>query len=141
MSKGDNNMDYTILTKIGIMRDDEVINNATISGQEIVLIFKITYLSDIPFELEVGLIDDYSQRCFEMKNESEFLADNVFKIYLSNSNNKYIECKYELRIDKLKYSHHDLIFFIKNLTKIQNNSLRAYNFLRFGIKTDSNTKK
>ena len=139
LSDGDNNMNYSILTKMEMIHNNEVTNNATISGQEIVLIFKVTYLSDIPFELEIGLLDNYSQRSFEIKNNSEFLTDNIFKMYLSNSNGKYTECEYELRIDKLKYSYHDLIFFVKNPTKIQRNSLRAYNFLRFGVKTDSNT--
>jgi len=132
-------MNYSMLTKMEIIYNGEVANNATISCPEIVLTFKVTYLSDIPFELEVGLLDNYSQRSFEIKNDSEFLTDNIFKMYLLNSNGKYTECEYELRIDKLKYSYHDLIFFIKNPTKIQRNSLRAYNFLRFGIKTDSNT--
>ena len=139
LSDGDKNMNYSISTKMEIMHNNETTKNATISGEEIVLIFKVTYLSDIPFELEIGLLDNYSQRSFEIKNNSEFLTDNIFKMYLSNSNGKYTECEYELRIDKLKYSYHDLIFFVKNPTKIQRNSLRAYNFLRFGVKTDSNT--
>ncbi len=139
LSDGGSNMNYSILTKMEILYNEEVANNATIFGQEIGLILKLTYLSDIPFELEIGLLDNYSQRSFEIKNNDKFLTDNIFKMYLSNSNGKYVECKYELRIDNLKYNYHDLIFFIKNPTKIQRNSLRAYNFLRFEIKTDSNT--
>ena len=40
LSDGDNNMNYSILTKMEMIHNNEVTNNATISGQEIVLIFK-----------------------------------------------------------------------------------------------------
>lgn len=94
---------------------------------------RIIFNSNIAFGLEMGLIDNFSQREYEIKNGDEYSRDEIFEISLPCTNNEFKESVIKIRVDKIESSSHDLIFFIKNREKIVGNSIRGYDFIRLQV--------
>ncbi len=128
-------MSYNILSQMEILYENEPIKTIDIDTDELELELKITYQSDIAFELEIGMINNYSQSAFFMENNSSWIEDDVFKLQLPSTDRNYYEANYKLKISNLNFRHHELIWWVKNVTKMEHHSLRAYNFLRLGINT------
>ncbi|WP_303821173.1 hypothetical protein [Ruminococcus flavefaciens] len=131
-------MKYNILTQMELLNNGESIKTLKTETDEVILDLKITYRSDISFELEIGMIDNYSQRSFYIEKNSAWVEDKTFILDMPSSNGEYVETHYQLKVNNLNYQHHDLIWYIKNNTKIKHNSMRAFNFLRLGVNTTSN---
>jgi len=135
---GTETMDYNILTQMELLNNGESVKTINIVKNETEVDLKINYRSDISFELEIGMIDNYSQRDFYMKKDDKWLNDKTFVLDLPNSNGEFVEAHYKIKVDNLNYQHHDIIWYIKNNTKIQHDSMRVFSFLRLGINTASN---
>ena len=131
----DYEVSYNVLTQMEILYNNELVKIVDINSDEVELELKISYKSDIPLELEIGMMDNYTQRSFLMKNEGVWSEDDVFRLQLPTSDGSFCDAVYTIKIDKFKYKHHELIWWIKNVTKIEHHSLRAYDFLRLGINT------
>ncbi len=132
------NLNYNILTQMELLNNGDSIKTINAEKDYVILDLRISYRSDIPFELEIGMIDNYSQRNFYIKKNSVWVADKTFILDMPSSNGEYVETYYKLKVNKLNYQHHDLIWYIRNNTKIKHNSMRAFNFLRLGVNTTSN---
>lgn len=129
------NTNYSISSKIEILHNHQPLKTLDIQSDEVEFELKITYLSDIAFTLEIGLTDNYCQRNFFIKNDNIWVENKIFKLEIPNSNGKFTESYYKIKVDALNLKHHELIWFIKNNTKIEQNSIRAFDFLRVGVNT------
>lgn len=114
---GTETMDYNILTQMELLNNGESVKTINIVKNETEVDLKINYRSDISFELEIGMIDNYSQRDFYMKKDDKWLNDKTFVLDLPNSNGEFVEAHYKIKVDNLNYQHHDIIWYIKTIQR------------------------
>lgn len=122
---------YEIVTNFNLLKDGEVISEINTQENFVEFTLQIVFLSSVPFTLEIGLMDHFHGRFFEIKEDTGFRKDDIFELHFPKTGEtEFQESNLTVRVDKLKNQGHDLIFFIKNVTKIQNGSIRGYDFLR-----------
>lgn len=124
---------YSISTNFDLQIDGVSINNVDNISDAVEFEMKIIFNSNVAFTLEIGLIDNFSQREFEIKEGDEYFKDEIFRITLPCTNDEFKESIIKIRVDEIKHKSHDLIFFIKNCEKIAGNSIRGYDFKRLGV--------
>lgn len=124
---------YSIATHYDIRYNGEPVKYIKTENDTLELTLEMTYQSTIPFTLEFGMIDNFTQRPIKVKEENEFLQDTVFRITLPETGEEFKTNNITIQINKLGNKYHNLIFWIKNNTTIQNHSIRGYNFLRLNI--------
>lgn len=132
----ENQGNYSIATHYDIRYNGEPVKYIKTENDTLELTLEMTYQSTIPFILEFGMIDNFTQRPIKVKNGIDFAEDTVFKITLPRTDEEFKTNNITVQINKLGNKYHDLIFWIKNDTTIQNNSLQGYNFLRWNINGD-----
>ncbi len=132
----ENQGNYSIATHYDIRYNGEPVKYIKTENDTLKLTLEMTYQSTIPFILEFGMIDNFTQRPIKVKNGIDFAEDTVFKITLPRTDEEFKTNNITVQINKLGSKYHDLIFWIKNDTTIQNNSLQGYNFLRLNINGD-----
>jgi len=136
--KKQNNLEsYNISTNFNLLNNGKSVTSVNIEDYTVELTLQIIFNSNVPFTLELGLIDNFNQRRFEIKEGDNYLEDDIFKLKLPETDEEFQESNIIIRVDKLKNNYHDLIFFIKDVTKIQSNSIRGYDFLRLNINSTS----
>lgn len=129
---------YSILTNYNILYEGNPISFIKTENDTLELTLQIVFQSDIPFTLEFGLIDNFTQRAIKVKEENTFTEDTIFKVNLPKTDEEFKTSNIIIQIDKVNGNFHDLIFFIKNDTKIQNKSIRGYDFLRLNVNGEKN---
>ncbi len=129
---------YSILTNYNILYEGNPISFIKTENDTLELTLQIVFQSDIPFTLEFGLIDNFTQRTIKVKEENTFTEDTIFKVNLPKTDEELKTSNIIIQIDKVNGNFHDLIFFIKNDTKIQNKSIRGYDFLRLNVNGEKN---
>lgn len=132
----ENQGNYSIATHYDIRYNTKHVDYIKTENDTLELTLEMTYQSTIPFILEFGVIDNFTQRPIKVKNGIEFAEDTVFRIALPRTDEEFKTNNITVQINKLGSKYHDLIFWIKNDTTIQNNSLQGYNFLRLNINGD-----
>lgn len=136
--KKQNNLEsYNISTNFNLLNNGKSVTSVNIEDYTVELTLQIIFNSNVPFTLELGLIDNFNQRRFEIKEGDNYLEDDILKLKLPETDEEFQESNIIIRVDKLKNNYHDLIFFIKDVTKIQSNSIRGYDFLRLNINSTS----
>lgn len=124
---------YSIATHYDIRYNGEHVKYIKTENDTLELTLEMTYQSTIPFTLDFGMIDNFTQRPIKVKEGNEFLQDTVFRITLPETGEEFKTNNITIQINKLENKYHNLIFWIKNNTTIQNHSIRGYNFLRLNI--------
>lgn len=124
---------YSIATHYDIRYNGEPVKYIKTENDTLELTLEMTYQSTIPFTLEFGMIDNFTQRPIKVKEGNEFQQDTVFKITLPETGEEFKTNNITVQINKLGNKYHNLIFWIKNNTILQNHSIRGYNFLRLNI--------
>ncbi len=132
----ENQGNYSITTHYDIRYNTEPVKYIKTEKDTLELTLEMTYQSTIPFTLEFGIIDNLEQRPIKVKEGNEFQQDTVFRITLPETGEEFKTNNITVQINKLENKYHNLIFWIKNNTTLQNHSIRGYHFLRLNINGD-----
>lgn len=129
-----NNLDsYDILTNFSILYAGEPVSFIKEEKDTLELTLQIVFKSNVPFTLEFGLIDNFTQRTIRAKEGDAFIEDTIFKVNLHQTGEEFQTSNIIIQVDKPENNFHDLIFFIQNNTKVQSGSIRGYDFLRVNV--------
>lgn len=132
--QNNNSLDnYSILTNYSILYAGEPVSSVNTEEDTLELTLQIVFQSDVPFTLTFGLIDNFTQRKIKVKEDCEFKEDTIFTVNLPKTEEEFQTSNITIIIDGFQNDFHDLIFFLKNNTKIQSDSIRGYDFLRVNI--------
>lgn len=133
---------YSITTSYKLLNiDEEKIYCINTDSQAIDIKMNITYQSDVPFEIEIMMLDNYEKAFFEIKKEGKYVKDDKFNVRLQDSKDEITSAEVVIRISNINKSMHDVAFLIKNITKLNNNSQIVYDILRLGINTGLKMKQ
>lgn len=127
------NTAYHIITNFCLVKDGKMVETLTANESSVAVTLKITYRSNVPFVLELGMTDNYRQCPFKVKIKDDFAEDTVFTFNMPETKDEMVESLIEIQIPKLSAENHDILFFIYNKTKSENKSIRSYDFLRLFV--------
>lgn len=132
--------DYSISTNFDLQINGTSINYIDNISDIAEFELRVIFNSNIAFTLEIGLIDNFSQREFEIKDGDGYSRDEIFEVSFPCTNNEFKESIIKIRVDKIENNSHDLILFIKNREKIVGNSIRGYDFVRLQVNCSNDNK-
>lgn len=130
---------YQIITQFEILsKDKNKIKGLKTSENDVEIILKTSYRSDVSFQLEISMLDNFHFSTFFINDNGKYQKDQLFKINLKETQGEFatIELPLKLNIKNIDHLPHDIIFIIKNVTTVSHNSTHGYWFLRFGINSD-----
>ena len=101
--KKQNNLEsYNISTNFNLLNNGKSVTSVNIEDYTVELTLQIIFNSNVPFTLELGLIDNFNQRRFEIKEGDNYLEDDIFKLKLPETDEEFQESNIIIRVDKLK---------------------------------------
>lgn len=127
------NTEYHITTNFSLIKGGKSVETITAKDGAVDLTLKITYRSNVPFILEIGMTDNYKQIPFVVKDTEGFKRDTVFTVNMPETEDALSESLIEIQIPKLSAENHDILFFVHNKTKSENKSIRSYDFIRLFV--------
>ncbi len=129
-----NYKNYNITTQFKLLSEDKQESKIIYVNEDTVdMCIRVTYQSDIPFQVKLQMLDNYVLGDFEIKQAEQYDISDSFTLDFKETNGKFLIAEFYLRLHIAPQSMHDIVFLMKNLTKINSGSAKAYDFLRLGI--------